>query len=364
MKLLIDKNTFLEKISLASSFSSQKISQTQVLKGVYFLAEKGKLKIYSTDLTKYFFTEIKINSQENISFLIEPQKVISFLSYLDPGQIEIETKENKLIIKKQKIKGEFPLMTVKDFPLPPKIKKEGQKIKAGTLITTLQQILFSSAKDTTRPVLSGVLFSTEGEEIVVVSTDGFRLSLKKIKKIIDIPPFILPADFLENLVHFLNKEEEIEFFYLEEEKVAVFKDKENHFYSRVIEGEFPPYEKVIPTEKETEVVVDKEEILKGVQVVSVFSREQANVVVFEIKENKILIRSKRKDNITEIDAKTKGKNQTVAFNFKFLLEFLKNIKSEKNIIIDVLRPEAPVVFYIEGKENYLHIIMPIRIQEE
>src|SRR3990170_820860 len=140
-----------------------------------------------------------------------------------------------MFIKAEKTKGRFPLINAGDFPMPPKIEEKTQKIKTEFLTRNLPLVLFSASADETRPALSGINFLTN-EELVLVATDGFRLSLVKTKKEAKLPSVIIPADFLREIIHLGKDEKEVYFSYSAKEKAIRFRLGETEFYSRLIEG--------------------------------------------------------------------------------------------------------------------------------
>lgn len=365
MIIILNKNLLFEKITLASRFISERTSSPQILQGVLIKGEKNRIDLYSSNLNNFFHTKIKTKIKEKINILLEPKKILEFLSLLPAGEVEIEILEKKIIISQQKTKGTFPLLVAEDFPLPPKIEEKEQKIKTKTFKKNLSRILFSTAKDEGRPALTGVNFITN-TDLIMVTTDGFRLSLVKTEKQISHPPFIIPASFLEEVLRLINNDEEINFVYLKEEKAVVFKIGDNDLYSRLIEGEFPPFEKVIPEKYTTKTTVSKEELIRAIKIIAVFARDLSNIIVLNLKKDELLIRPKTdsQENSTILETRTEGEEQTIAFNYRFLLDFLNHVdEEEKNIIIEILRPDAPAVFKSEKKTGYLHIIMPVRIQE-
>jgi len=364
MKLVFDKNKLFEKISLASRFTSERITSAQILQGVLIKGEDNILNFYSSNLNNFFHTTIKIKLEEKVNILIEPKKILEFLSLLPEGKIEVEILEKKIIIAQQKTKGAFPLLTATDFPLPPKIEEKEQKVKTKIFKKNLSLILFSAAKDEGRPALAGVNF-VANDELTMVTTDGFRLSLVKTEKQINHPSFIIPAAFLEEVLKLIIDEEEIIFVFLKEEKTVVFKIGENEVFSRLIDGEFPPFEKVIPEKYVTKAVVDREELIRSIKLIAVFARERSNIIILNFKKNELIVRPKTEaqEDSTLIEATVDGEEQVVAFNYKFLLDYLLHCEDKKNIIVEILRSDAPVVFKTEEKANNLHIVMPVRIQE-
>jgi DNA polymerase-3 subunit beta len=366
MKIVIKKEPLLEKLNLASRFTSTRLTNIAALQGIYFVGEKNKLHIYSTNLSSYYHGQIKIENEKEFKAIIEQKKIIELLQLLQPGEVEIEIEENKIIFKQGKTKGSFPLIKQEDYPLPPVINKKPQIIKKGFFEKNLPLVLFAAAKDETRPALSGVKFFSDGELFYLVSTDGFRLSLVKTRNTENLPPVLLPASFLEEVLREMKGQENISFIYLEEEKICVFILGEDEYYSRSIEGEFPPFEKVIPAEKRTIIKTNSEELMRKIKIVSVFAREFSNIVVCEFKKGDMILRPKTEsggESGSSQEVEVEGEEQTVAFNFKFLLDFLSRANNKK-IEIEVLRPDAPVVFRYAEENEFLHIIMPVRIQEQ
>lgn len=364
MKIKLDKALFLEKLILSSHFIATRISSIQTLQGVLVKVEKDTLQLFSTNLSSYFHTSIKIKNGETKTFLIEPRKIIEFLNYLSEQDVELEAEEKGIVINSGKTRGKFPIMKNEDFPHIPTISAERQKIKTEFLNQNLPLILFAASSDETRPGLSGVNFLSN-DDLVIVSTDGFRLSLIKAKKEIKFPSMLIPADFLRELLPYIKEQGQTFFSYSEKEKMVSFKIEEDEFFSRLIDEDFPPFEKVIPSEKKTTIKLEKEDFLRNIKLISVFARELSNVVILETDEKGVTIYAKNTgedDNKTVQDAVIEGEKQRIAFNFKFLLEFLVTTKG-KTVTIEVLRSDAPVVFKVDSNPDFLHIIMPVRVQE-
>lgn len=362
----IKKDVFYEALSLASHFTSNKVISSTILQGVYLKIKEDSIDLFASNLSSFFHTKISLSkkTKEEVDVVTEPRKIIEFINLLPEGEINIEIKDRQIIISSAENKGGFLLMDKKDFPLPPKIEDKEQKIGTKDFKSAISLVSFCAASDEARPALTGIDF-IPGEETLVLATDGFRLSLVRINKKIKIPKSIIPAEFLSEIIRHINDEKEISFSYSETEKIILFKIGEKDFYSRLIEGEAPSYEKVIPLERKTKIRINKEELLRNVKIISVFARDLSNIVVLEIKKGEIVIRPKAEktdEAMSKIESITEGDDQRIAFNYKFLLDLLSHIEA-KNIEIDILRPDAPVVFRIEGREDFLHVIMPVRIQE-
>lgn len=365
MKILLQKTEFLEKLETSSHFTSSKLSSSTSLQGVCLIGEEKKIHFYSTDLNYYYHSILKNDSGDKFKIIVEPKKIIEFLLLLPETKIEIEVKEKAIIISQGKIKGQFPLFSDKDFPFPPKNTEEKQKIKTSFFKENLPFLFFAVSNDETRPVLTGINFVTDDENLQLVATDGFRLSILTLKKNLPFASMIIPAGFLINAQRLIGKEDEIEFSYLKNEKLLAFFIGDSEIYIRMIEGEYPPFEKVIPTDKKTTVTIDAEEFLRSVKLVSVFSKEFSNIIIMEVEKDSVKFIPKvgqGEEDVVFQEAKIEGEPQKIAFNYKYLIDFLSHA-SKKKIIIELLRSDAPAVFKIEGVDNFFHIIMPVRIQE-
>jgi len=239
------------------------------------------------------------------------------------------------VITQGKIKGQFPLFSDADFPFPPKNTEERQKIKTSFFKENLPFLFFAASTDETRPVLTGVNFVTNNEDLQLVATDGFRLSLLTLKKDLPFSSMIIPTGFLINTQRLINNEKEIEFSYLKNEKLLAFFIGENDIYVRMIEGEYPPFEKVIPIEKKTTVTIDADEFLRSVKLVSVFSREFSNIIIMEVEKGSVKFIPKvgqGEEDVVYQEAKIEGETQKIAFNYKYLIDFLNQASKEKVII--------------------------------
>ena len=290
MKINLLKEVFLEKLNLTSRFTSSKLTSATSLQGVCLVGEKDLLHFYSTNLNYYYHSTLKIENVHNFKVIIEAKKIEEFLTLLTSEKIDFEIKEKQVIITQEKTKASFPLYESSEFPFPPKMNDEKQKIKADFFKNNLSLILFSAS------------------------------------------------------------------FYI----------SEHELYTRLIEGDYPQFEKVIPSEKKTTITIDKEEFLRKVKLTSIFARDFSNVIILKTDKEGLKMYPKTtkddEENITYQEASIEGEEQKIAFNYKFIIDFLNNISSKK-VIIELLRSDAPAVFRSENIKNLIHIIMPVRIQD-
>lgn len=376
MKIQIEKDVFSERISIASRFTSNKVSSVAGLQGILLKIEETTLTMHATNLNTFYETNIVIEKvEEKRNIIIEPKKILEFLAFLPSGKLELTFTEKQFRIQMGKTKGNFPITQGEDFPFPPEMKDKPVKLEGSFFQNELPLVLFSASADDTRPVLTGINFISSENELLMAATDGFRLSILREKKQVDVPSMIVAADFLEEVLRYLKEEKEILFSYSAEEKMVCFasanaSEKESvasyhKFYTRLIEGDYPPFERVIPAETKTTITMDRAEFQRNIKLISVFAREFSNVVVCEFSAEGVTIRPKKEGNAENTafqESTMEGDAMTVAFNFRFVLDVLNNIGG-KDVVIELLRPDAPVVFKTLDHSAFLHVIMPIRVQE-
>ena len=165
MKLTLLRENLIDKLTLAAKFCSSRLSSISSLQGVLLKSEKNLIHIFSTNLNQFFYTSLKTEEETTFKIIIEPKKIIEFLSLLLPGKITVSIKDRIIIFEQGKAKGSFPLIKEEDFPLPPPLKEKKEKISSQFLLKNLPLVIFTAAKDETRPVLSGTNFIGEGDEL-------------------------------------------------------------------------------------------------------------------------------------------------------------------------------------------------------
>jgi DNA polymerase-3 subunit beta len=203
--------------------------------------------------------------------------------------------------------------------------------------------------------------------VIFTATDGYRLSIKKTAlKIADELNILVPARALGEVIKVCGEEKSIKEVFMSkpEDAQLSFVIGDTEIRTRLIDGEYPNLEKIIPTKHNTRLVVEKEPLLKAVKSASVFARDSANIIRLHIEGQSITVAANTpqvgEDEI-DIEAKVEGEGGDMAFNSRFLLEFLSNFQGEE-LVFEMTGSLNPGVFKPTKGDNYLHIIMPVRVQ--
>lgn len=371
MKLISLQENLEKALSLINRTATAK-TQLPLTTNVLLKATKKGIEIVGTDLENTTQVSVAGKVEKEGGILVPTRTLIETIGAFPKEQIHIEANGLSATVKSGRYQVKLNGIAPEEFPQPPTPDSK-EKVAIGELLVHIKQVAFAAAPDEARAVLTGVLVIFQKENAALVATDGYRLSLAKVKPLtLTTGTIIVPARVLTEIAKILHEkgksEDEIEesFLVLSQAKNQVaFLLGDVVIFTRLIEGEFPAYEKIIPQNSTTKAVFDKEELLKAVKLSSIFARESANIVKIKITENGIILSANAPqvgENICEVEARVSGDENEIAFNSRFLLEFLQNVET-KEIALEMTGPLNPAVFKIPGDDSYLHIIMPVRVQQ-
>lgn len=369
MKLTVLQENLAIALTTASRFTSSR-SQLPVLGNILFSAGKTKLRLLATNLETSAAISLGAQIKEDGEITIPAKVITEIVVNLPSGPLELESDKEHLKIKTQSFSSKILGMNSADFPkIPQAIDPSGLLVlPKEELLEALTQVLFAVSADESRPILTGVLFLFAKEGLFLVATDGFRLSQKKInlKGKSLVQKLVLPKNPLVEITRLGESAEEIKMSLKEKENQAVFGLGETILSSRVLEGDFPDYEKIIPRSSNLKVRLDKEELLRAVKLASVFARDSANIVKFKIEKEALNLSaesSQAGNQETIVEAKVDGEVPfEISFNYRFLEEFLRAIKGEE-VQMEFTNSASPGVFTDPKDPNFLHLIMPVKIQD-
>jgi len=367
MKVTFLSDNLQRKISFLNHAVSQR-GQLPILSNFFLEAKNGKLIISATDLEIGISSSIAVNIQTEGKTTIPAKNFSDLLTNLGSQKITLTLEGETVTLKGEKINASFQTMPAEDFPkLYEEKGEELATLKKTEIEESILRVVFAAAQDGGRPALSGVLLNEDKKTIDLVATDGVRLSLQKnvfktkegLKK-----PIITPARIIRELLSIKEDEDVVRVFVSEENNQILFAQGETTLVGRLIGAEYPDYQKIIPQNFDTKTELNREELLNAIKICSVFARETANIIKFTIKKNKMIISANSpsigEDNV-EIEAKTTGEENEIAFNAKYLLDVLTSVNKE-DLVFEMTGPLNPGVFKIKADETFLHLIMPIRVQ--
>lgn len=374
MKIQILQENLNKGLTIASRTISTK-AQLPILGNVLLKTDKNRLLISATNLETgvSLWLGAKVEKEGDITI---PAKILAeIVATLPAGKIDLEIKDSSIALSADGYSASINGIAASEFPkLPTYAADSLLSLPTDKLLEAINQVAFAAATDEGRPVLTGVLFKLEGKSLSLVATDGYRLSLKTIE--LDEPvkeniSLLLPAKTLLEVSRLLTEEKGdsqkmTQMGFTKEQNQVVFVFPELELYSRVIEGEFPDYQKIIPANLNTKVFLDKESFNRAVKLVSIFARDSANIIKFKINKTDLEMSANSPqvgENKNSLEAKVEGETGEIAFNYRFLQGFLGAVTASE-ISLEISGSLNPGVFKITGDNTFLHIIMPVRLQTE
>lgn len=354
-----------------------------ILSNLLVSATKGKIEVLSTNLETA--TKVTIGGEVEVEgkATLSGKMLQEFISQLpQEGEVVFEKLGEEVQILTKGYRARFATIAAEEFPAIPKIDG-GHKIKIAAVdfARAATRVAFAAAQDEGRPILTGVLCEFGGGEVKMVATDGYRLSFDAVK-VLEAPSLaikiVVPARAIAEAAKIgtelgeETKDSAIDIVVAQGLNQISFKLGEVEFTSRLIEGEFPNWQKVIPISFVSRARINKEEFIKVVRVASIFARDSGSILrlKFEAGANGAKTQSL---NVSagaaqvgsgdgQINVELSGAGGEIAFNYRYLLEALGVIEDEEvNFeMVESLNPGK--LTGVSKEEKFFHIIMPVRLQ--
>lgn len=334
-----------------------------ILANVLIKTSNNRLSISATNLdiaiTHYIGAKV---SQEG-SITVPARLMQDFVNSLPDGVIELDLQETKLHVNTDQYKSVVNGIIADDFPTMPKIT-EGKKwtVKADEFKKALQQVGFAASPDETRPVLTAVLLHTLNGNLYMAATDSYRLAEKQLGPNKQEIKLLIPASAMSDLLRVLGDDEK-EISIQHNDQQALFKFGDIELVTRLIEGKYPDYRKLIPSKFENLATLKKSDLVNVTKVSSLFARESAGSVTIELhKGDKQLgirsVASQLGENTATALAKITN-DGSITLNSRYLLDALGVISGDE-VVFGFNGKLEPTLLHSPSNPEYRHVIMPLK----
>ena len=365
MDISITKEALVEGIQIVQNAVSQK-SSLPILSNVLLETENNNLKLTATDLDIGICATIPVSVGQGGAITVPAKKFFDIVKALPDGsEIEMSIKKNNFVtIKSGKAQFKIIGLPKEEFPQLPVFKDtESITIEQSSFKEMLNLTDFAISRDDTRYVLNGILLTVKGDQISVVATDGRRLaaiSKSLPKKTLVDKAIIVPTKTVQEVKRMLADEGEVNIKFGDNQ--ILFSFPGSFVLSRLIEGEYPNYKKVIPEKSPKEVKVSREEFLSAARRASIFTDQDSMAIRMNIKKKKMTI-SKNTPYLgeakEEIDIDFSGDSDLeIGFNPRYLIDVLKSLADEE-VVLEVNDPSKPGV--IRKGEEYTYVVLPMQL---
>lgn len=346
-----------------------------ILDNFLFTIETNELTITASDLETTFMSKMKLdNVTGSGSIAIEAKRLTSTLKEFPEQPLTFNINDDSLAIDILSENGKFSVVGQKgeDFPQLPTLVEENKSsinLTSELLLTGITKSIFATANDELRPVMNGIFIELGEENMTFVASDAHKLVRyrRTDAKSEKAASFILPQKPASLLKNVLSKEEKpvvLEF----DEKNAFFEFEGYKLVCRLVEGNYPNYDSVIPTNNPNKLTIDRLELLNTIKRVSVFSNQASNLIKLQLAGNQITLSAQDIDfsisAYERLNCQYTGDEMEIGFKSVFLLEILANISSS-DVVVELSDPSRAGILLPAEKENededVLMLLMPMMI---
>lgn len=372
MKFEIAKNELAKALSVVNKAITAK-APLPILQNVLLEStQEGQLKLMATDLDRYIVTWLDAKIEGEGSTTVPAKALYTFVNGLSDDLIFGDLKGNNLTLKTSKAKATFNGTSPADYPTMDYVLSDNHfVIDSDLLKRTIDETSFSSsAAENSNPEWTGILLKSSADVIHVVGLDGYRLSKKNLsnsdfsKKFENFTEVIIPSKNLLEVLRLASGSVPLKID-VQTDKSTVLFDLDNVlFVSKILDGAFPNYEGAIPASILTSFDVNQIELENAVKLASVFAGD-TNAVRFNVypSEGRLEVLSdsvelgNNKIDIEILEAN--GDPIQVAFRAKYILDYINNVKSDL-MTIKISGQESPAIFIPKGREDYVHVAVPLQ----
>ena len=336
-----------------------------ILEGIKIIAEEDTLTMSATDTELSIEKKIKADVKAEGETVVPGRFITEFVKKLTNTQIELEVNEkNQMIIRYEDSESMIQCYNPVEYPGFKRIESDEYfGISQKDFKTCVNKTIFSVALDDSRPILKGVLFDINNNELNVVALDGYRLA--RVKKTINshmVKSIVVPSRSLNELSKLIEDSDDIINIYIDKYTIMVDLG-DTKVTSRLLEGDYINYKQIIPVNYETFVIVNKEQFEQALERATLLSKtSNNNFVKFDIKENNLCITSNSElGNIKEnIPVSVSGKDLIISFNPRYFLESLR-VNTNEFVKICFNSPSTPCVIVPTEEDEFLYLILPVRV---
>ena len=374
MKFVVSSSELLGHLQAISRVISSK-NTLPILDNFLFNLSGNELEITASDLESTLITRMKLENTDGEGTIALPARILldTLKEFsVQPLTFDINVSTMAVVISSENGKFNIVGQNGIDFPALPVIKKDKKfsfSLNADILLAGINRTLFATADDELRPVMGGIFVEAATDKITFVASDAHKLVRyqRTDAKADDNASFILPKKPASLLKNILPKEEgsvKVEF----DDKNAFFTLSDHKVVSRLVEGNYPNYNSVIPKNNPRKVTIDRVEFYNTLKRVSVFSNQASNLVKLQLKGNQIMVSAQDIDfsisAYERIKCQYEGEDIEIGFKSVFLLEILANIGSQ-DVMIELADPTRAGLFLPVSTDNededLLMLLMPMMI---
>jgi DNA polymerase-3 subunit beta len=372
MNITIPKSELNRALVIANSIVEKRTTMP-ILANVLISASEGALKVSATNLELTAVVTAKADVASGGSTTVNAKVLSDIVKELPGNDVHLELQEGeRLEITSGSSQFKMLGVSAEEFPCLPGVSLEvNKKIKGGVLLEMINRTLYGVSHDETRFNLNGVCFEYEAGKkgkdgiLRLVATDGHRLAMVTRESNLEFEgSAIVPTRGLSEIRRILDDYSDGEVGVEISEGFFILETPESKVSMRLIDGEFPDYNQVIPNQKGEPVVIQSGVLAKALRRAALMVTDRGKCVKFDFSKGRVRISSSSPElgeSSEELDVGYDGEPLSVGFNAKYLLDFAATLNDEQNVVLELNGELGPGKFSPEGDESYIGIVMPMRL---
>jgi DNA polymerase-3 subunit beta len=369
VKLSVMQENLARGLQIVSRAVSAR-STLPVLNNVLLRTEDGGLKLTATNL-EIGITYWVPGKIETAGAMTVPARLLTDIVNGLPAneRVDLEQQAQEMLhITAGRFETHVKGIDAEEFPaIPSAGERPTTRIPQNVLRGALEEVTFAAATDEARPILTGVLARFEGNQLTLAAADNYRIAVKTIPILdpVEETSVVVPARSLHELSRVLaDTDDPIDLVLSSSRNQVLFHLEGVDLVSRLIDGQFPNYQQVIPKSYTTRATVDRDQLLKAVRLASLIASSSANIVKLHVGQDAetgltVSAAADVGDNKSDVEAQVEGDGTTIAFNARYLIDVLANVGADQ-FSIELNGPLSPGVFRPVDDGQYVHVVMPVK----
>ncbi|HET6915624.1 MAG TPA: DNA polymerase III subunit beta [Acidimicrobiales bacterium] len=364
MKFRCERDVLVEALGTAGRAVAGRGGALPVLGGIRLSVSGNGLQVTGTDLDLTITVEAAVTGGSDGVAVAPGRLVTDIVRALEPGAVTVESGDDELRIESGRSHFTVRTHPADDFPRLPAPTGETVTVPASGLAEALRQVTRAASGEDSRPILTGVLMAAEESGLRMVATDSYRLAVRDVRGLgvmSEGQKVLVPSRALNELMRLLGDAGEITLRLGAHD--ATFGLPGVSLTTRLIEGEFPNYRQLIPSNYPNRLIVGRDALLDAVRRVKLLARDATTPVRIALRPTGIELTVITTDWGTateDVDAKYEGAEMTVAFNPNYLIDGVEAISGD-DVVLDTLDALKPATLRPTEGDDYLYLLMPVRV---
>jgi DNA polymerase-3 subunit beta len=363
VKFRCERDVLADAFGAAGRATTNRGGTLPVLAGIRMEITGDQLTVIGTDLELTIWLQLQVGGERDGAAVVPSKLVTMIVQALPAGAVEVELDDDVMSIKAGRSEFSVRPLSLDDYPSQVEPVAEGVTLPASTMVEALHQVVRAASDDDARAVLTGVLLAAEDDGLRMVATDSYRLAVRDLPESSMLgsgQKVLIPSRALVQLQRLLGDAEELTVRLGERD--ATFEVGSKRLTTRLIEGEFPNYRNLLPSNYPNLLTVGKAALAEAIGRVKILAQDSTPIRL-TVGGDTLRLTAITQDvgNADEwVDASYDGEEMTIAFNAGYLEDGLDAIDSD-DVTLATMDPMKPAVLRGVGQDDYLYLLMPVRV---